>query len=598
MKCPNCSYRNREGASFCHHCGAALAIPTSPPGSTGRTARSPSTKPLDQPSSRPSSPQVESSQKQQHATQPLPQASDVFAPLPEGALIYNGRYVILEVIGSDEQLNVYRVQDTVPVRLCPNCQTEISDTNEKFCSLCGADLSAIEIFYLNYLIHERVDGQAFAAEAQMLGMGVDHPGLLLPHAIFTEVPYGPPRHYLVAPDPAPSLATSLHVPQELNRVLEWGISLAQALEHLHSHQIVLRKISLNHIVVQNKKARWAHLNAASVIPSEARSKAVSYFTQDVQGLAAMLLFLATGQHQVNQTQLPEPVATTFAQALGAPAGVSAASFATALETTLQGLRRPDSVNLAIGRRTDVGQRRSLNEDSLLTLETTPVYRSISTPMGLFAVADGMGGHSAGDVASQLAIQAIEQRTIDEILSPVAAGGPLPDAHQWIASTIQAANRRVYEQRKAAGTDMGTTLVMALFVGNTATIANVGDSRAYLLSQDEIVQITTDHSLVERLVATGQITRVEAAHHPQKNVIYRVIGDKPQVQADLLEQQVAPGEALLLCSDGLSGMILDEQIWHIWRTGTSPQDACDRMVEAANEAGGEDNITVLIVQVIK
>ena len=598
MKCPNCNYRNREGASFCHRCGAALATSTSSLGSTGMTARSPSTKPLDQPASRPSSPQVKESQKQQHATQPLTRASVAFAPLPEGALIYNGRYVVLEIYAADEQLNVYRVQDTVPVRLCPNCQTEISDANEKFCSLCGADLSAIDPFYLNYLIRESADGQAFAAEAQLLGMGVNHPGLLLPHAIFTEVPYGPPRHYLVAPELAPPLATSLHVPQVLNRVVEWGISLAQALDHLHSHQVILREISLNHIAVPEKKARWAHLDAAYVIPPEARSKAASYFAQDVQGLATMLLFLATGQHQAGQTQLPEPAATAFAQAHGAPAGISAASFATALETTLQGLRRPTSVNLAVGRRTDVGQTRSLNEDSLLTLETTPVYRSISTPLGLFAVADGMGGHSAGDVASQLAIQAIEQHTVDEILSPVAAGGSLPDARPWIATTIQAANQRVYDQRKAAGTDMGTTLVMALFVGNTATIANVGDSRAYLLSQDEIVQITTDHSLVERLVATGQITRVEAAHHPQKNVIYRVIGDKPRVQADLLEQQVAPGEALLLCSDGLSGMVSDEQIWHIWRTATSPQDACDRLVEAANEAGGEDNITVLVVQVIK
>ena len=138
--------------------------------------------------------------------------------------------------------------------------------------------------------------------------------------------------------------------------------------------------------------------------------------------------------------------------------------------------------------------------------------------------------------------------------------------------------------------------MALVVGDMATIANVGDSRAYLLTQNKITQITTDHSLVERLVATGQITRDEANHHPQRNVIYRVIGDKPHTEIDLFRQLLHIGEALLLCSDGLSGMVPDEQIWQIWRTSTSPQEACDRLVEVANQAGGVDNITVVVVQV--
>jgi len=238
----------------------------------------------------------------------------------------------------------------------------------------------------------------------------------------------------------------------------------------------------------------------------------------------------------------------------------------------------------------------LNEDSLLTIELVPVFRSVSVPVGLFVVADGMGGHEAGDVASRLTIHTIAQMAVSEVLTPAAVGEALPEPREWLISAVQAANRLVYDQRRAAGTDMGTTLVMALFVGSMATIANVGDSRAYLLEQDGITQITTDHSLVERLIATGQITSEEAVDHPQKNVIYRVIGDKPRVETDLFEQHLAPGKALLLCSDGLSGMVPDEQIWQIWRTSTSPQEACDRLVEAANLAGGEDNITVVIVQV--
>jgi len=601
MKCPNCGYENRESARFCHRCGTALTAqsPTGPGISQQRTK--PLTRPLrpQSPSSAATSPNPSSKRREELDTRPLPGASVAFALLPEGALLHDGRYVVVEARTNNERSNVYMVEDTTPVRSCPNCQAEATDPQEQFCPLCGADLSGIEPSYLRYLMQENSDERAFAVEAQLLEMRLEHPGLLLPHDVFAEAPYGPPRCYLVEPEFSPPLTTSLPVPQELHQVLEWGVSLAQALDYLHSHHVTLREIGpgyTNHIAVVGKKARWAHLGVAYVIPPEAGPTA-NHFAQDVRGLAAVLLYLATGQQQVTHAQLPEQVAAIFSQAITAPTRFTAATFATALETALQELRRPASVTLVIGRRTDVGQERSLNEDSLLTLDIALVFRSISMPVGLFAVADGMGGHEAGEVASQLVVQAIARQAVSEVLSPAASGELLPDVREWLTAATLTANQSVYDRRKAAGTDMGTTLVMALFVGNTATIANIGDSRAYLLKQDKIVQITTDHSLVERLVATGQITPEEAANHPQRNVIYRVIGDKPRVKADLFEQQLAPGEALLLCSDGLSGMVPDEQIWHTWRTSTSPQEACDRLVEAANQAGGGDNITAVMVQVI-
>jgi protein phosphatase len=427
-------------------------------------------------------------------------------------------------------------------------------------------------------------------------MHLEHPALLLPHDTFVEAPYGSPRHYLVEPEFTPPLATALPVPQGLSQVLEWGTSLAQAMDHLHRHYVTLREVSLKQIAMPGKKAHWTHLSAATVIPPEAHSTAESHFAQDVRGLASVLAYLTTGPRQEIPAQMPEQAARAFSQALTGPTGLTAAAFATAMENALQEIRRPASVTLLIGQRTDVGQERSLNEDSLLTLSISPVYRSTCKPLGLYAVADGMGGHAAGDVASRAAIQTIGRRATSEILLPATVDTSLPDPQEWLVATAEAANQKVYDQRKAAGTDMGTTLVMALFVGAAATIANIGDSRAYLLTQDEILQITTDHSLVERLVATGQITKAEAARHPQRNVIYRVVGDKPRTEVDLFKQQLVPGEALLLCSDGLSGMVPDEQIWRIWRTSTSPQEACDRMVEAANQAGGVDNITVVIVQV--
>ncbi len=606
MKCPKCGYENRDTARFCHRCGTALtpqkpAGPDLPQQVTKRLTRR--LRPERPPSDR------------SHDTRPLPKASVGFAPLPEGALLHDGRYVVMGVRVTSPPSekadararpaappNVYVVEDTTPVRTCPNCRTPATDPEEAFCSLCGADLSGIEPSYLRYLVQESADQQAFALEGRLIEKGLDHPGLRLPHDVFAEAPYGPPRHYLVEPEFSPPPATTLTVPQDISTVLEWGVSLAQALDVLHRQHVTLHETGLgymNHIVLAGKQAQWAHLSAARIAP-RAHRPAASDFARDVQGLATALLFLATGQQQINgvthaQAQLPEHVATTLTRALTAPAKLSASAFATALASALEEVRHPPSVTLVVGYRTDVGQERSLNEDSLLALDIAQVLRSINAPAGLFAVADGMGGHEAGEVASRLAIQTIAQRATSQVLLPATAGESLPDAREWLTATVTTANQRVYEQRRAAGTDMGTTLVVALVIGNTATIANVGDSRAYLLRPNGIVQVSTDHSLVERLVATGQITPEEAVNHPQKNVIYRVIGDKPQVKSDLFEQRLAPGEALLLCSDGLSGMVRDEQIWQIWRAASSPQGACDKLIEVANQAGGEDNITTVIVQ---
>ena len=590
MKCTSCGHENRQAAQFCQGCGAVLA---STQVIENRTDQSPSRKgthPLNREagSQRPTVPLTD--------THPLIRASSNFAPLPEGALLHEGQYAVMELRATNEHLNTYGATLLRPIRVCTNCQTQARNLQDRFCSSCGADLSNMKPVHLRYLIQESSDAEAFAVEAQLLEMQLAHPGLLLPHDIFVESPYGPPRHYQVESDLPLPLASSLSVPLQLNRVLEWGVSLARAMDYLHHHQVTLREAALNQIALSGKKAQWIHVNRAFVISPEARSTAESFFTEDVRRLAEVLAYLATGPQRAIPSPIPEQSAAAFSKALAGTTEITAVDFATALDVALQALRHPVSVTLSIGQRTDVGQERSLNEDSLLTLGTSSVYRSAGTPVGLFAVADGMGGHSAGDVASQLTIQALEQRAVSEVLSPSTTGESLPDPRQWIANAVQAANQSVHDHRKTAGTDMGTTLVIALVVGNVATIGNVGDSRAYLLCEDGIAQITTDHSLVERLVATGQITKEEAAYHPQRNVIYRVIGDKPRTEPDLFEQPLASGEALLLCSDGLSGMIPDDQMWRTWRAATSPQEACDQLVDAANQAGGMDNITAVIVQV--
>jgi PPM family protein phosphatase len=582
MKCPSCGHENRQDAQFCHRCNTAL---------TAQDAFAP-----------------------ESDTRPLPEISAAFAPLPEGALLRDGQYLVLAVHAANEKLNVYLVEDTTPIRLCPNCQALTSELDEKTCSFCGTDVSDVEPLHLRYLMQESADAHAFAVEAQLFEMQLEHPGLLLPHDIFVEAPYGPDRCYLVESEFSSALATLLPIPQKLVPVIKWGVSLAQALDYLHRRQVTLcgsnpveadaaSGIDLEHIAVGEGTAWWTHLDMAYVVPSEERLQAADYFVQDVQSLATTLLYLATGEREYSaDLSLPEQAAALFSQTFATPGEITAADFAAALEDALEKLLRPDSVTLVFGRRTDVGKERSLNEDSLLTLDITSVFRSVNAPVGLFVVADGMGGHDAGDVASQLAIRTVAQVAVGEVLAPAASGESLPQVKEWLTEAIHAANQAVYDQCEATDSDMGTTLVMALFVDAVATVANVGDSRAYLLKQrgkereGGIVQITTDHSLVERLVAIGQLTPEEAARHPQKNVIYRVIGDKHPPEVDLFEKHLEPGDALLLCSDGLSGMVADREMWRIWHTSASPQDACDRLIEAANQAGGVDNITAVIVQV--
>jgi serine/threonine protein phosphatase PrpC len=241
----------------------------------------------------------------------------------------------------------------------------------------------------------------------------------------------------------------------------------------------------------------------------------------------------------------------------------------------------------------VGHVRKLNEDSLLVIDATPATGSAKLSVGAFAVADGVGGHAAGDVASQLTVEAIS-RFGDDLRRAVETGQP-PDTEAWLARAAKAANQAVYAERGAASNDMGSTLVMALVVGRAATVLNVGDSRAYRLRPQGIRQISTDHSLVQRLIEIGQLTPEEARRHPQKSVIYRVIGDSADLAMDLFDVVLSPGEAMLLCSDGLSDLVLDDVIWRAWRDASSPQVACDQLVALAKEGGGYDNITVVIVQ---
>lgn len=230
--------------------------------------------------------------------------------------------------------------------------------------------------------------------------------------------------------------------------------------------------------------------------------------------------------------------------------------------------------LAYGSGTDVGRSRTHNEDALLAAPP------------LFVVADGMGGHAAGEVASELAIQTISQ------LAPAYPNGPL------LVQAINEANRMVFEaaSNNERRTGMGTTVTAALLQGTRLVIGQVGDSRAYLLHDGALQQLTRDHSLMQDLIDSGQITPVEARIHPQRNFITRALGTAPTVDTDLYELNVSPGDRLLLCSDGLSGMLEDSELASTLTTIRDPQRCVKELIRLANRAGGSDNITAIVVDV--
>ncbi len=260
---------------------------------------------------------------------------------------------------------------------------------------------------------------------------------------------------------------------------------------------------------------------------------------------------------------------------------------------------PPTIRLVVGQRSDAGQVRSLNEDSMLALALAPTYESRTAPvLGLYAVADGMGGHEGGEVASKLALQVLAREVLTSIALPEIGGRHAPE--EEIAARLQgaalAANDAVYLTRQKWGNDMGTTLTAVLIRDDRLFVAHVGDSRAYRWNANGLEQLTTDHSVVASMVASGQAAPEEIYTHPHRSVIYRCIGDQPLVEVESNILPLAPGDRLLVCSDGLWEMIRDEGIQDVLMQESEPQAACDLLVKHANVAGGEDNISVIVIQV--
>lgn len=272
------------------------------------------------------------------------------------------------------------------------------------------------------------------------------------------------------------------------------------------------------------------------------------------------------------------------------------SIATAqLGTAPLSFRTVGASALQVAHAQSVGRVRDHNEDSLLTITCSFEGVNRIPSFGLYIVADGMGGHNMGEKASAVAARSIAREIVKNVyfslLNESDDDEDRPPLQEIMVNALAGANQSVV---KAIG-EGGTTGTVALFFNDQLVIGHVGDSRAYIIASSGLEQLTRDHSLVRRLQELGQITEAEAATHPQRNVLYRAIGQGDGLEVDAQTLQLSPGMKVLLCSDGLWGLVGDNQMLDIINSSATLQIACDRLVEAANRAGGPDNITAILIE---
>ncbi len=492
---------------------------------------------------------------------------------------------------------------------CAACgRTQAGIPPDGLCTFCRQPLTPV-------LIHARSTTGGTLPEAtasQLVALSAGYPSIIRHHAIFVTTGYtegaGP-----LAPSAVPLLCAVIAHPgrwgvlvrgrqqRSPQEALNGFFPVAQALLYLHTHRFSHTEVggaSMEGLITVGggDDIRLADLSTCLPFasdPGEVRKQV----ERDLLFLANLLAFLATGRELTRggRDLLPTPLRLPVERAArGEYASVG--DMLTDMARLPWEVARP--LKPSYGQATHPGRHRLRNEDAVLSLTAGIDQEGLTGPIGLYIVADGMGGHDAGDLASRtvnrvVAEQFIQTGVVPELRRFRPAGGAGPG--DLLIQAIREANGALFHHARESGRDMGSTLTAALIVGETAIIANVGDSRAYFLREGHLEQITRDHSLVARMAEVGIIRPEQIRTHPRRNEIYRALGQQPDVEVDLFTRTLRKGDRLILCTDGLWEMVPDEEIRRIVERARTPQQACDALVEAANRAGGEDNIGVIVVE---
>lgn len=252
--------------------------------------------------------------------------------------------------------------------------------------------------------------------------------------------------------------------------------------------------------------------------------------------------------------------------------------------------------MAFGAISDVGRVRPTNQDHIVALQLSLPTPNGQETLGFFVVADGMGGHTGGAMASARAVEIVTGEVLRGLVLPILCGD-LPAAVQdLVREALLTANRRILDEAARQHNDMGTTVTAALLLGGRCYQAHVGDSRLYTHTAAGLQCRTRDHSMVARLLELGQISPEEAKHHPKRNYLYQSVGQQDEIEVESDSYSLDGCEHLLLCSDGLWGVVAEGAILQALTQGDDAQVICEHLVAQANEAGGEDNISAIVVQI--
>jgi len=255
-------------------------------------------------------------------------------------------------------------------------------------------------------------------------------------------------------------------------------------------------------------------------------------------------------------------------------------------------------HISYGQISDQGSVRQNNQDAALSFAFSSDTSETRPDFGIFVVADGMGGHQDGEKASAITARVVVSEVLKKIYIPLMADIALqhdadrPTITEILTEAVKQANARVLELIA----DAGTTLTALVVIGRLAHVAHVGDSRAYLIYKDDIEQMTRDHSLVQRLIELNQLSVEDSHTHPQRNVLYRAVGLNDTIEVDILTRRLYPGSYVLLCSDGLWGFVPEADLLQTIRSTPDPQEACRKLINMANDRGGSDNITAILLKI--